>query len=76
MITSELYDGNCFITVESKIQMFAGDPGTDAATTQSLNDKELKTHIVELIKIWKEMQKQKEIIKPVKAKKVSKSKKV
>lgn len=48
--TGDIWIGNI-----SKVQMYAGDPGTEVCATVSMNKNELKTHIVKLIKVWRGM---------------------
>lgn len=49
-------DGKVQITNKAKVQMFAGDRGTDVEATVELTPGELKTHIAALCRVWRRLQ--------------------
>jgi hypothetical protein len=53
MIEVSLDEGQCLIVTEAIMQQYAGDPGTPTFTAVRLERDELKTHIAELIRVWR-----------------------
>ena len=54
-IEIEIYDGRAHITNNSRVAMYAGDRGTEVWATVELARDELKGHIAELCRAWREM---------------------
>ena len=54
-IKVEDYEGNACIESTTRIQMYAGDRGTEVCTTVIMTPDELKTHIASLVKIWRKI---------------------